>query len=212
MFPKPKLTVYHAASEKIGMLESLKTVLKLYAVYDESISYIQGINLIAASIIVHMKEVEGSFIILKELMNYGKLRSFYVNDFALLKKEASVFYHTHLKNYIYELYEHFVYFLLSSDVMEHLAPDHNSRILYMSFRLDSWRQLYGIFLIKLAHSDWSVFLPGGEFLAQTFLVDASLYEEWFADFRGGDFNKDGDYAYENFADTLGSSDWCHAVF
>ena len=68
------------------MLESLKTVLKLYAVYDESISYIQGINLIAASIIVHMKEVEGSFIILKELMNYGKLRSFYVNDFALLKK------------------------------------------------------------------------------------------------------------------------------
>jgi hypothetical protein len=112
MFPKTKLTVYHAASEKIGMLESLKTVLKLYAVYDEAISYVQGINLIAASIIVHMKDVEGSFIVLKELMNYGKLRSFYLNDFAMLKKEASVFFHNHLKNYIYDLYEHFVLFYL----------------------------------------------------------------------------------------------------
>ena len=148
MFPKTKLTVYHAASEKIGMLESLKTVLKLYAVYDESISYIQGINLIAASIIVHMKEVEGSFIILKELMNYGKLRSFYVNDFALLKKEASVFFHTHLKNYIYELYEHFVViFLYTQDVMEHRAPHHHSRILHMPVRLDTRRQLHGNSLI-----------------------------------------------------------------
>lgn len=86
MFPKTKLTVYHAGSEKISMLESLKKVLKLYAVYDEAISYIQGINLIAASIIVHVKEVEASFIILKELMNYGKLRNFYLNDFAFLKK------------------------------------------------------------------------------------------------------------------------------
>lgn len=65
MFPKTKLTVYHAATEKIGMLESLKSVLKLYAVYDESISYIQGINLIAAIIVTHVKDVDGSFIVLK---------------------------------------------------------------------------------------------------------------------------------------------------
>ena len=50
---------------------------------------------------MHVKEVEASFIILKELMNYGKLRSFYLNDFAVLKKEASVLFHTHLKNNIY---------------------------------------------------------------------------------------------------------------
>jgi len=40
-------------------------VLKLYAVYDETISYVQGINLIAASIVTHVKEAEASFIILK---------------------------------------------------------------------------------------------------------------------------------------------------
>lgn len=79
-------------------------MLKLYAVYDEAISYIQGINLIAVSIITHVKEVEASFIILKELMNYGKMRNYYLNDFALLKKEATVFFHNHLKNSIYELY------------------------------------------------------------------------------------------------------------
>lgn len=33
-----------------------------------------------------MKEVEASFIYLKELMNYGKLRLLYVDDFNLLKK------------------------------------------------------------------------------------------------------------------------------
>ena len=41
---------------------------------------------------------------LKELMSYGKLRNFFVNDFAFLKKEADVFFHSYLKNSIYELY------------------------------------------------------------------------------------------------------------
>lgn len=45
-------------------------------------------------------------------MNYGKLRNFYLNDFQLLKKQANVFFHNHLKNSIYELYEHFVFFQL----------------------------------------------------------------------------------------------------
>lgn len=48
-------------------------------------------------------------------MNYGKLRQFYLNDFALLKKEAIKFFDNYLKNSIYELYEHFVNFCLIKD-------------------------------------------------------------------------------------------------
>jgi hypothetical protein len=39
------------------MLETLKIVLKLYSIFDEEISYIQGINLVAVTIIIHMKEI-----------------------------------------------------------------------------------------------------------------------------------------------------------
>ena len=39
------------------MHENLKMMLKLYAAYDDEIVYVQGINMIAASILTHMKEV-----------------------------------------------------------------------------------------------------------------------------------------------------------
>ena len=48
-------------------------------------------------------------------MNYGKLRQFYLNDFAILKKEAKIFFDNYLKNSIYELYEHFVIFFMILD-------------------------------------------------------------------------------------------------
>jgi hypothetical protein len=43
-------------------------------------------NLLAAPIVFHMKEANSAFIYFKEVMNYGKLRLFYVDNFDNIKQ------------------------------------------------------------------------------------------------------------------------------
>ena len=50
----------------------------MYSVYDKEVGYVQGLNLVAAAIVIHMKDAESAFIYLKEVMNYGKLRVLYI--------------------------------------------------------------------------------------------------------------------------------------
>ena len=56
MFPKTKITIYHAGSEKNSIFEALRTVLQLYSAFDKEVGYVQGINLIAGAIVIHMKD------------------------------------------------------------------------------------------------------------------------------------------------------------
>jgi hypothetical protein len=56
-------------------------VLKLYAAYDSEVGYVQGMNMVAAPIVIHMREVNAAFIYFKEVMTYGKLRLFFLEDF-----------------------------------------------------------------------------------------------------------------------------------
>lgn len=42
-------------------------------------------NLLSASIISHMKEVEPSFLFIKEVMRYGNMRKMYINNFREMK-------------------------------------------------------------------------------------------------------------------------------
>lgn len=90
-------------------------------------------------------------------MNYGKLRQFYLNDFALLKKEATIFFDNYLKNSIYELYEHFVIIFMILDWMGNWTIDSYSCILYMSFCLNCGCEPYGNFLLIIAYHNWSIF-------------------------------------------------------
>ena len=41
----------------------------------------QGMNLVCGAVVMHMKEVNSSWVVFRELMFYGKLREFYVDDF-----------------------------------------------------------------------------------------------------------------------------------
>jgi len=78
--------VSQSSTERYNLIENLRMVLRLYAVYDPAIGYVQGMNLMASAILLHMKEVNPSFVYLKEVMNYGKLRDFYLQNFDFLKE------------------------------------------------------------------------------------------------------------------------------
>lgn len=43
-------------------------------------------NLVAAAIVFHMKDVNPAFIYFKEVMNYGKLRMFFLDNFENIKQ------------------------------------------------------------------------------------------------------------------------------
>ncbi len=73
--------------EKHNLVETLRGVLRMYAVSDPEVGYVQGMNLIAAAVVLHAKEVSASFVCFREVMGYGQLRKFYVDEFQLLKAE-----------------------------------------------------------------------------------------------------------------------------
>lgn len=54
----------------------------MYCVYDEEIGYFQGMNLLTASIMIHMKDVEGAFFMLREIMGRAGLRKLYRQNFT----------------------------------------------------------------------------------------------------------------------------------
>lgn len=72
-------------TEKYNLVEILRQVLRLYAVYDPEVGYVQGMNMVAAPVVMHMKEVNAAFVYFKEVMTYGKLRMFFVEDFENIK-------------------------------------------------------------------------------------------------------------------------------
>ena len=51
--------------EKYNLVEILRQVLRLYAVYDPEVGYVQGMNMVAAPIVMHMKEINASFVYFK---------------------------------------------------------------------------------------------------------------------------------------------------
>lgn len=74
--------------EKYNLVDILRQVLKLYAIFDPEVGYVQGMNMVAAPIVMHMKEVKAAFIYFKEVMTYGKLRLFFVEEFENIKQEV----------------------------------------------------------------------------------------------------------------------------
>ena len=72
-------------------MASLKTILKMYAVEDGEVGYVQGMNLVAAAILLHVKEPAPCFVVFREVMKYGKLRQLYMDDFACLREEVQSF-------------------------------------------------------------------------------------------------------------------------
>lgn len=85
---KTKLNISQNLNDKYNLIDNLKQVLRLYSVLDQEMGYVQGMNLIAGIIILHLKDINSSFIFFKEIMYYGKLRQFYIDDFKLLKQEV----------------------------------------------------------------------------------------------------------------------------
>lgn len=86
----------------------LKTVLKMLVLDDPEVGYVQGMNLYAAIIVSHMKDITKSFIFIKEIMLYGNFRKLYINNFKGLKQKAEELLHRHIKLLMRDLYDHFV--------------------------------------------------------------------------------------------------------
>ena len=81
-----KINLIQNEVDKYNLIDVLRNVLKLYAAYDQEVGYVQGMNLLAAPIVFHMKEVNAAFIYFKEVMNYGTLRLFYTENFETIKQ------------------------------------------------------------------------------------------------------------------------------
>lgn len=86
---RTKLTVSQSvnSTDKLNLLECIRGTLKLYASVDPEIGYVQGMNLLCGAVAFHMKDVNNCFIFFKEIMYYGKLREFYLDNFSLLSQE-----------------------------------------------------------------------------------------------------------------------------
>lgn len=63
----------------------LKIVLKMLWIDDPEVGYVQGMNLYAAVIVSHIKDINRSFIFIKEIMKYGQFRKLYIDNFEGLK-------------------------------------------------------------------------------------------------------------------------------
>jgi hypothetical protein len=83
---KTKIVVSQLGADKFNLIDNLRIVLRLYAIFDNEVEYVQGLNLVCGAVALHMKEINGCFVFFKEIMVYGKLRSFYINDFSLVKQ------------------------------------------------------------------------------------------------------------------------------
>lgn len=101
---KTKINLVQSETERYNLLDTLRQVLRLYAGSDPQVGYVQGMNMVAAPIVLHMKEVAASFIYFKEVMTYGKLRMFFVEDFENIKQEVREKFRRLLRFHNAELY------------------------------------------------------------------------------------------------------------
>ena len=62
----------------------LGEVLQCFSVYDQAVGYVQGINLIAANLLYHIKSAPETFWALVELMETQELRLIYVGEMEQL--------------------------------------------------------------------------------------------------------------------------------
>jgi len=53
----------------------------MLAIWDSEVGYVQGMNLLVAVIVSHMKDVMMSFSFMKDILKYGNFRKMYINNF-----------------------------------------------------------------------------------------------------------------------------------
>lgn len=66
----------------------LRGILQMYSVYDLEAEYVQGMNMIAAVLLYHIKSEEPAFWAFVDLMDERELRMLYLSGFAALKKHC----------------------------------------------------------------------------------------------------------------------------
>ena len=59
----------------------LRNILIAYSIYDHEVGYVQGMNVVAAVLLYHVKEEDKSFWTLVELMDEQELRMIYLAGF-----------------------------------------------------------------------------------------------------------------------------------
>lgn len=84
----------------------------MYAVVDPEVGYVQGMNLLCGAVAFHMKDISSCFIFFKEIMFYGKLREFYLDNFSSLSQELEDLFHRQLKLLNMPLYDFLVKIVL----------------------------------------------------------------------------------------------------
>jgi hypothetical protein len=107
---KTKIAVSQSGlgGDKFNLVETLRVVLRLYAVLDGEVGYVQGMNMVCGAVALHMREIGSCFVFFKEVMIYGKLRELYLHDFALANEELRRLFHDHLRLLDNHLYSYLV--------------------------------------------------------------------------------------------------------
>ena len=83
----------------------LQEVLVCYSVYDQEVGYVQGMNLIAASLLYHIKLPQNTFWVLVDLMETQELRQVYVRNMEALSHHCACI-ETLLQTKLSNLHEH----------------------------------------------------------------------------------------------------------
>lgn len=96
------------SAEKLNLHECIRGTLKLYATVDPEVGYVQGMNLLCGAVAFHMKDINNCFIFFKEVMLYGKLREFYLDNFSSVVQELEDLLHRQLKLLNLSLYDFLV--------------------------------------------------------------------------------------------------------
>jgi hypothetical protein len=52
---KTKIVVSQVGADKFNLIDNLRIILRLYAIFDPEVAYVQGMNLVCGAVALHMK-------------------------------------------------------------------------------------------------------------------------------------------------------------
>lgn len=96
---------FQSGAGSSSLLDSLFKVCKAYAVYDEEVSYCQGLSFLVAALLLHMPEEQAFCVFVRIMKHYG-LRDLFRNNFDELYLKFYQLEHL-LEDHMPDLHQHF---------------------------------------------------------------------------------------------------------
>lgn len=132
----------------------LREILITYSIYDAELGYIQGMNLITAILLYHIKSPEHTFWALVDLMEYRELRMIYVGNLEHLVSHGKRIDHL-ICTTLNSLYVHMLKLGVNSrcfldgwilSLMSKIIPLEDMPSVLINFRKIGWNFIYQLIL------------------------------------------------------------------